>query len=82
MQISIDALLEGFYIEDIPDTTRTSQTQSKHHKMEKTKTQKTQETFEVQRLISQSARQAKERTEVENQMMNAWVESVLNDMDE
>lgn len=45
--------------------------------MEKTKTQKTQETFEVQSLSSQTAKTARE-----DEIMNAWVESVLNDMDE
>ena len=43
--------------------------------MEKTKTQKTQETL-------QSASTQTTKTEREDDQMNAWVESVLNDMDE
>lgn len=61
--------------------------------MEKTKTRKTQETLEAQGVSSKTARQAavtitadsffKERTERGgNQVMKAWVESVLNGMDE
>lgn len=61
--------------------------------MEKTRTRKTQETLEAQGVSPKTAKQAavtitadsffKERTERgSNQVMNAWVESVLNDMDE
>lgn len=61
--------------------------------MEKTKTRKTQERLEAQGVTSKTARQAavtitadsffEKRTERGNsQMMNAWVESVLNGVDE
>jgi hypothetical protein len=43
--------------------------------MEKTKTQKTQKT--LQSVSTQTA-----KTKREDDQMNAWVESVLNDMDE